>query len=470
MAHKTVVRNKAYQLKSFTTVERHNERKNDEYFNGDVELERAKLNVYYKRNFNEHGEVETYHETFNRLLAEKKTVLHGTKPDAKLFCELVYDINTSYFDERGGYEFAKSYFEEAYRQAVKEIGSEDYIISAVMHADERNSRLSEQLGRDIYHYHLHVVYVPVVQKELRFRKNHKDPELAGKVKEVIPQISQSNKWPLRQQGERDGKAVTLNSYSFLQDRYYEHMKTAGFEGFDRGERGSTTEHLEVLDYKIQQDRKHAAALEQEIEEKQKTITDKDNEIEDKEKTSANLSSKIQKQENAAADNEKKLADGKQLLTDIRSKVKSYKGKVLTMEQIENIPVKISKPMLGGVESATMPKKDWDNIKKTALTQAQTTEEYQVALSENDNLKKQRAKLRKEKQGLEGKVSELEDSTKEKFLERATKDAELRNLKNDVAKIPADVWKMYTNPKAWQREQQKLQGKQSNQINYGQGER
>ena len=283
--HKTVVRNQAYQTKSFTTVERHNERKNEEYFNGDVELERAKLNVYFKRNFREDGTVETYQETFNRLLAEKKTVIHGTKPDAKLFCELVYDINTTYFDERGGYEFAKKYFEEAYRQAVKEIGSEDYIISAVMHADERNSRLSEQLGRDVYHYHLHVVYVPVVQKEIKWSKRTKDKSLIGKVKEVIPQISQSNKWPLRQQGEIDGRTVTLNSYSFLQDRYYEHMKESGFEGFERGERGSTTEHLEVLDYKIQQDRIHAAELEKEIEEKKKK--------------SAGLSSKIEKQKTAA---------------------------------------------------------------------------------------------------------------------------------------------------------------------------
>jgi len=31
------------------------------------------------------------------------------------------------------------------------------------------------------------------------------------------------------------------------------MRAEGFEGFERGERGSTAEHLEVLDYKIQQD-------------------------------------------------------------------------------------------------------------------------------------------------------------------------------------------------------------------------
>jgi hypothetical protein len=104
------------------------------------------------------------------------------------------------------------------------------------------------------------VYVPVVQKELYFKKNNKNHELAGKLKEVIPQVSQSNKWPLRMTAERDGKTVTRNSYSFLQDRYFQHMQAAGFEDFERGERGSTTEHLEVLDYKIQQDLKELEAL------------------------------------------------------------------------------------------------------------------------------------------------------------------------------------------------------------------
>jgi len=430
--HKTVVRNQAYQTKSFTTVERHNERKNEEYFNGDVELERAKLNVYFKRNFREDGTVETYQETFNRLLAEKKTVLHGTKPDAKLFCELVYDINTTYFDERGGYEFAKKYFEEAYRQAVKEIGSEDYIISAVMHADERNSRLSEQLGRDVYHYHLHVVYVPVVQKEIKWSKRTKDKSLIGKVKEVIPQISQSNKWPLRQQGEIDGKTITLNSYSFLQDRYYEHMKEAGFEGFERGERGSTTEHLEVLDYKIQQDRIHSAELEKEIEEKKKK--------------SAGLSTKIEKQKSTAAQNDKQL-------TDFNNEMKSMQGKVLTAKQIAKINVKISKPILGGEESVTMFRKDWENVKKTALSQSHKEEQYRTAVSENDTLKKEKSSLLNDRKQLVGKVGELEKSLKGDLLARATKDAELYNLKNEVARIPKDIWNAYTKPQARQKSNQ-----------------
>ena len=78
---------------------------------------------------------ENYAETFERMLAEGVISTRGLKADAKVFDELVFDVNTDYFDRNGGYEYAKSFFEEAYRCAVKEIGGEEYILSAVMHAD-----------------------------------------------------------------------------------------------------------------------------------------------------------------------------------------------------------------------------------------------------------------------------------------------------------------------------------------------
>jgi hypothetical protein len=164
--HFTVVRNAAYRVGDFKTRSRHNERENDVYQNGDVVLERSNLNVHYKQNFSPDGSVESYQQTFERLLSESKIVKRGLKEDAKVFDELVFDVNSDYFEQNGGYDFAVRFFEEAYRLAVKEVGSEDYILSAVLHADERNSALSEKLGYDVYHYHLHVVYVPVVEKEV----------------------------------------------------------------------------------------------------------------------------------------------------------------------------------------------------------------------------------------------------------------------------------------------------------------
>lgn len=144
---------------------------------------------------------------------------------------MVFDVNTAYFEEHGGYDYAKEFFSEAYKMAVKEVGNEKYILSAVMHADERNISLSDTLGKDVYHYHLHVVYIPVVRKEIKWTKRCKDKALVGKVKEIIQQVSYSKKWTsvkaIDENGkvirDKNGKAVLIPSYSLLQDKFYEHM-------------------------------------------------------------------------------------------------------------------------------------------------------------------------------------------------------------------------------------------------------
>jgi len=318
---------------------------------------------------------------FNRLLEEGKIVKRGLKPDAKVFDELIFDVNTAYFENNGGYEYAKKFFEEAYRLAVKEIGGENFILSAVLHADGRNRALSEELGRDVFHYHMHVVYVHVVQKEIKWSKRTKDKSLIGKVKEVIPQISHSKKWPMRVPVERDGKTIMLNSYSLLQDRFFEHMKAADFDGFERGERGSIREHLTDLEYKTMKESER-------LSQKQKESAALDEANAEKEKSTTALSAKIQEQEITAAENEKRLAAQEK-------KINAIKGKVLTVKQIEKIPVKISRPLLGGSDgdTASISKNDWDNVKKTALTQAQTDEQFQTAVSENITLKKEMAQGR-----------------------------------------------------------------------------
>lgn len=51
--------------------------------------------------------------------------------------------------------------------------------------DERNRAMSDALEQDVYHYHLHVVYIPVVEKQILWSKRCKDKSLVGTVKETI---------------------------------------------------------------------------------------------------------------------------------------------------------------------------------------------------------------------------------------------------------------------------------------------
>ncbi|MFI3249396.1 MAG: plasmid recombination protein [Eubacteriales bacterium] len=185
--HYAVARNGEYSRSKIGNIERHNERKNEQYQNPDISLQQTHLNHYFKKP--EGG----YLETFDKMCGDGVISTKGLKDDATIVDELLFDVNTEYFEENGGYEFALAFFQKVYEYAVEEVGGEQYILSAVLHADEKNQEVSERLGRDVYHYHLHVMYVPVVEKEVRWSKRCKDVELRGTVKEVITQVSHSKK-------------------------------------------------------------------------------------------------------------------------------------------------------------------------------------------------------------------------------------------------------------------------------------
>ena len=340
--------------------ERHNERENESYGNGDILPERSHLNVHFKS-------CAGYEETFNRMVDDGTISLRGLKPDAKVFDELVFDVNSAYFENNGGYEYAKQFFAEAYRLAVKEAGGEEYVLSAVMHADERNKALSDQLGRDVFHYHLHVVYVPVVEKEILWSKRCKDPEMVGTVKETITQVSHSKKWPRF----KDGQGHWVNSYSLLQDRFHEHMKSNGYTDFERGERGSTAEHLTVLEYKTQQDAERAAALAAEVEQKQE----------------------------AAAVLDKKVEKSQERLSGLNEKISVKKQAAVTFSEIEGMGAK--RTLRGDV--AVSPA-DWETVSGLAKTGV-------VAQAEVKDLKRQLADAKTEIRTLKTAFDRLYEETK-----------------------------------------------------------
>ncbi|MCL2009850.1 MAG: plasmid recombination protein [Synergistaceae bacterium] len=280
--------------------EGHNERRSKTPLNADIVPERKHMNVHFHQNFTPDGTPETYQQTIDRLLSERKIVKHNFKPKSAIVDEFILDVNSEYFEKNGAvypggsYEFAKKFYEEAYRYAIKEAGSEDYIVSAILHADERNKELSERYGHDVFHYHLHVVYVPIFQKELKWTKRA-GPELAGKVKEIIPQINHTEKWPRKKVG---GKFI--NEYSKLQDRYFEHMTAAGFPDLQRGERGSAAEHLAVEEYKYQQEKKRVAEVSAQVEQSEIRLGELNEQAEKKKKRLGTLDEQITVKEKAKA--------------------------------------------------------------------------------------------------------------------------------------------------------------------------
>jgi hypothetical protein len=276
---RTVVRNQSFIKSGIGIRERHNERENEMYNNPDIVLERSRMNVHYK-------ECETtYGKWFDTMIESGVVSTRGLKPDAKVFGELVFDVNTMYFENHGGYEFAKQFYEEAYHYAEKKIGN-DYIVSAVMHADEIHRGILDDTGQEVYHYHLHVMYIPVVEKEIKWSKRCRDKSLVGTTKEVINQISNSKKWAfvpaIDDNGKpvvgKNGKKVMIPSYAILQDEFYNHMVETGFKDFERGKRGSTAEHLSIVEYKVQHSNERLGALEDKIVQKIETLGAIDNEI------------------------------------------------------------------------------------------------------------------------------------------------------------------------------------------------
>ena len=271
---RTIVRN--HDLKApgdVAKIQEHNEREKTNYSNQDIVPERTAMNVHFK------APTASYAEMFAQLEREKIISTRGLKPDAVKFGELVFDVNSAYFYNHGGYEFAKQFYSDAYRAAAEIVGGEQFILSAVMHADERNRAMSEALGKDVYHYHLHVVYIPVVEKQVLWSKRCKDKSLVGTVKETLMQVSRSKKWASKPALDAEGKPllntkgkqILKSSYSVLQDDFFHFMRTAGYLDVERGERGSTEEHLTVTQFKVRAEQQRLEAVSEQVAQAEQTL-------------------------------------------------------------------------------------------------------------------------------------------------------------------------------------------------------
>ena len=88
-----------------------------------------------------------------------------------------------------------------------------------------------------------------------------------------------------------GKTVLKPSYSVLQDDFFHAMRAAGYTDVERGERGSTEEHLTVTQFKVAQEQQRLEDITAQVEKSQQTLAKADAAKEKKEKELSALEEK-----------------------------------------------------------------------------------------------------------------------------------------------------------------------------------
>ena len=183
-----IVRNEKLTRAEINGKGTHNDRKAKNHTNKDIDPTRTHLNYYIKKN------ELTYTKEFDKYLKENNLQCH-LRSNSIIMCQMVFTSDQAFFDKIGEKE-TKRYFDECYKFICnyKNLGKKN-IISAVVHLDEGAP-------------HLHLMFVPVVHTKDKDGKE-------------IEKICARDFWKGR------------DSYRKLQDAYFEHVKSKGFD-LERG--------------------------------------------------------------------------------------------------------------------------------------------------------------------------------------------------------------------------------------------
>ena len=197
-----IIRNAKYKRENLKGIFRHNERRNKNYSNKNINKEKSYLNYSLK------DTQFTYEKEFDRI--RKEYNLKGQiKTVSNIICEYIITSDKTFFDTIEEDE-TKRYFETAYKFVCeyKNLG-EQYILSAKVHMDEESP-------------HMHLVFIPVVH-------------ITDKKGNDIDKIACSEFWKAK------------DSYRQLQNAFHSYITANGFDL----ERGNPSErvHLSVEDYK-----------------------------------------------------------------------------------------------------------------------------------------------------------------------------------------------------------------------------
>ncbi len=200
-----IIRNTKYKRENLKGIFRHNERRNKNYSNNNIDKEKSYLNYSLKE------PQYSYEKEFDRI-REKYNLKGQIKVVSNIACEYIITSNKEFF-ETIGEEETKRYFETAYKfvSEYKNLG-EQYILSAKVHMDEQSP-------------HMHLIFLPVVHT-----KDKKGND--------IDKLACSEFWKAK------------DSYRQLQNAFYDYMVSNEFElerGLPKEETGR--EHIDLKEYK-----------------------------------------------------------------------------------------------------------------------------------------------------------------------------------------------------------------------------
>ena len=169
-------------------------------------------------------------------------------------------------------ERAKAY--KMKMEAIKRQGARTDLtspkISAKFRSDDEVGQDAGVSGDTIRNYIALTQLVPELQQMVDEKKIALSPayQLAALTPKeqglLLETIDSEQTTPSLSQAQRMFRA----SYSILQDELFHFMTEQGFKGFQRGEYGSTAEHLTSLQYQIQQDKERLEKLQKRIQKEQ----------------------------------------------------------------------------------------------------------------------------------------------------------------------------------------------------------
>ena len=200
-----IIRNTKYKRENLKGIYRHNERRNKNYSNDNIDKEKSYLNYSLK------SPKYRYDKEFD-MMKERYKLKGQIKTVSNIACEYIITSDKQFFEEIGEEE-TKRYFETAYNFVAeyKNLG-EQYIMSAKVHMDEETP-------------HMHLIFLPVVHTTDKKGNN-------------IDKLACSEFWKEK------------NSYRRLQDAFYQYMSSHNFElerGIPKEETGRV--HIDIKEYK-----------------------------------------------------------------------------------------------------------------------------------------------------------------------------------------------------------------------------